>query len=1047
MAKKKKKELIFNADTDSFETSKTPSYSSGTKKKKETIFNADTDSFEKVNVSDFRTVKTKKDPNLADRGALYAKSGAAGAVKGATGIVDAPLQEGQAALEKGKKIKTKKQLEGQAIKTVASAVNPYLTTLYDSVVDPLIHGGKKKKEKANKKNDIVGNVLNATGKSLGMVSDMGPTSTKGLKEALTGYGAVDKSAAKKVKNIRKTVYKPSENMDKEVQKQLNSYNYNGIDKTVSGVTNIVGNMVPSIAATAITKNPTAGLATMGASVKGQATKEAEDKGKSLEEAINIGNAKAGIEVGTEMLTGGLNIFGKGVADDIVEQGINKLTKKPLKNFLLKKGAGIAGEIFEEDLSNRLNAALDRATVDPNAKYTLNDALSSARDTALSTLLLNAIGGGPGKSAYGKNAYKQNANEIASIKAKEHAVQETQNKVKNGSLTPEQGVKVIKEIQDGTYEKKQNLANIAQEKMQLINQAKQMGYITPEQAIVETKMITQALEQERKALNKANQEQSKEQINPIEESIQESRKENSLIDTKEVENVMKDYTSKNVVEAPKLQQQENIENNKENVSDYRGSHQLENTKSISDLDLNDIEKKVVEANGALSKQDTKDLKVLNDIKNKIGETVKIYRASPVNELNNGDWVTTDKEYAKNVANENGGKVYEYDVNTKDLYYPDDVKTLPSLHRLSSFQYNNNLEKQNNEEDPFDFKEKPTSGYQPTLDELTKNDKRMQELVKNFPEEEKKGVAKILEKMPERKTSIKAFFENVKKGYNAARQKITDNLQPVYDYANKTGKKDVYWATDAIQYAPTIAYNHVALHQADLQANPFRNFVDENGKNTTMGLNKIFDSFSDIPLKAKNEFLVHTLNIDKKERGINQFENISLEESKGKVRELKNKYKDINKWANNVYTYNNNLLQLMVDSGIMSEKAKKTLMENNPYYVRIQRDIENYEKPALEFKNCNEKINDPIQRVKGSDAPVLPIRDAMADYTDYVMQIIKTNQAVNKLALSLTSDGWGKPITDMKESMGFSPDFVSKDGGCFKTKKNKVSTWFFTRSNRF
>ena len=71
-----------------------------------------------------------------------------------------------------------------------------------------------------------------------------------------------------------------------------------------------------------------------------------------------------------------------------------------------------------------------------------------------------------------------------------------------------------------------------------------------------------------------------------------------------------------------------------------------------------------------------------------EKVKIYRASPVNELNSGDWVTTDKSYAKNIANTNGGKVYEYEVTPSQLWYPDNVKDLPSLHRLSSFQYNNN-----------------------------------------------------------------------------------------------------------------------------------------------------------------------------------------------------------------------------------------------------------------------------------------------------------------------------------------------------------------------
>lgn len=95
--------------------------------------------------------------------------------------------------------------------------------------------------------------------------------------------------------------------------------------------------------------------------------------------------------------------------------------------------------------------------------------------------------------------------------------------------------------------------------------------------------------------------------------------------------------------------------------------------------------MIDINGGLTRQDQSDLRKLKKILNNPTEKVTIYRASPVNELNNGDWVTTDREYAKNISFNNGGKVYKYEVNSSELYYPDDVKELPSLHRLSSFKY--------------------------------------------------------------------------------------------------------------------------------------------------------------------------------------------------------------------------------------------------------------------------------------------------------------------------------------------------------------------------
>ena len=127
----------------------------------------------------------------------------------------------------------------------------------------------------------------------------------------------------------------------------------------------------------------------------------------------------------------------------------------------------------------------------------------------------------------------------------------------------------------------------------------------------------------------------------------------------------------------------VDNTKTN---YRGSHQIENAKSITELNLDDVKNKVIEIDGYLTNQAQSDLKKLQKILKNPNEIVKIYRAAPVNKLNSGDWVTTDRSYAQNVANNNGGKVYTFEVKASDLYYPDNVRELPSLHRLSSFQYN-------------------------------------------------------------------------------------------------------------------------------------------------------------------------------------------------------------------------------------------------------------------------------------------------------------------------------------------------------------------------
>ena len=70
-------------------------------------------------------------------------------------------------------------------------------------------------------------------------------------------------------------------------------------------------------------------------------------------------------------------------------------------------------------------------------------------------------------------------------------------------------------------------------------------------------------------------------------------------------------------------------------------------------------------------------------------IKIYRASPKNELNQWDWVTIDKTYANDIKRQNWWKVYEYNVKAKDLLYPNTIEwfnELPSLNKRWAFQYN-------------------------------------------------------------------------------------------------------------------------------------------------------------------------------------------------------------------------------------------------------------------------------------------------------------------------------------------------------------------------
>lgn len=130
--------------------------------------------------------------------------------------------------------------------------------------------------------------------------------------------------------------------------------------------------------------------------------------KQLNEAVKRGDTDAIIEVGTEMLTGGVKLFGKGTLDEIGESVV-KQCKNEVLRFFVQQGVNVTGEIVEEAVSDILGTIIDKGTVDPDAKYTLKDFGETAAQTILTTMILNAFGIGDIKSAIDRNNLRTQIN--------------------------------------------------------------------------------------------------------------------------------------------------------------------------------------------------------------------------------------------------------------------------------------------------------------------------------------------------------------------------------------------------------------------------------------------------------------------------------------------------------------------------------------------------------------------------------------------------------------------------------------------------------------
>jgi hypothetical protein len=62
--------------------------------------------------------------------------------------------------------------------------------------------------------------------------------------------------------------------------------------------------------------------------------------------------------------------------------------------------------------------------------------------------------------------------------------------------------------------------------------------------------------------------------------------------------------------------------------------------------------------------------IKKIRNKPDSKITVYRASPKNELNNGDWISLSKEYAKGEALSEGVKVHKFEVPARDVIFAGD-----------------------------------------------------------------------------------------------------------------------------------------------------------------------------------------------------------------------------------------------------------------------------------------------------------------------------------------------------------------------------------------
>ena len=345
----------------------------------------------------------------------------------------------------------------------------------------------------------------------------------------------DKELSKEALKANDAIRKPSQEFNQRLAEESKEY---GRGTRIAGdVMQTVGGMVPSMVSSAVTGDPTASLLSLGLGAKGNATNEALDKGVSLEDAVKRGDTDMMIEIGTEKLSSGVNIFGKGALDKVNDKMMKSITSK-VGRFLAKEGLDIAEENLEEVVSDVAGNLLDKGTTDPDAEiWNWGDELKTIGLTTLTTTVLKILTGG----------HLQDYNEIS------------------------------RELQS-EFEKENGTKNINQEQ----NDVEDQKNTEPEEkqaTTIENKPLLQQEQQTIQEETKKAENENTEQTEEIEEKEEEKPK--SLLIKPKLDNELNKERAKNILDSIKRKEEykSKAEERKIKANEKKAQEQIKNESFI------------------------------------------------------------------------------------------------------------------------------------------------------------------------------------------------------------------------------------------------------------------------------------------------------------------------------------------------------------------------------------------------------------------------------------------------------------------------------------
>ena len=303
---------------------------------------------------------------------------------------------------------------------------------------------------------------------------------------------------------------------------------------------------------------------------------------------------------------------------------------------------------------------------------------------------------------------------------------------------------------------------------------------------------------------------------------------------------------------------------------------------------------------------------------------------------------------------------------------------------------------------------------------------QQIIKNENINPDEKVAKILEERPitseDKDSKLKKLLtiKILDKGYyvdKLARQTKNNQLSSTYDY---------------MLQANGIAQQNIGNERFNPKTQQYE------GK----GLYKIFEPIENSgELQDFSEYMYHKHNIDRMRLDSTYGEDnkpifgdtVTSDVSQEIVTNYEKTNPEFKEWAQEIYDYNNFLLDVLVDYGVITAEDKAYYNKKYPNYVPTIRATDKT-KTQMEIMGKKASINVPIKKAKGGNQDIIPLKEAMALRTMQTMNSALRNNFGNELYKTIGVEVDQSNI-NLDEVVG---DNIDVDDFLTKSTKEKPAT---------